>query len=522
MGVWACDFWVECEGLRFQGDGLVAGGVEDAEHEVLRGFAGEDLLEHAGFAAADEGGALSIAGDGYVAVVALGDVPEDEAGHGVARGGVSLRNHLIGSGVAGAVNAGVELHIGDDDEAPGHLLCGQVGLHCGAEHEVEHSLQVGVHAPIHVEHACDLLVQRPGGVYLHQGGLGGEGDELILEDAGVALGHVESQGHSNIDGIGGAPTVHGAGDIHHGQPVGTGGLAEIVRQGAPHVVQLQAFQLAGGSPAFVHDVVGVQGTHVHLGLFHHAVFNNERLVQCLDIGAVALAIVLHESLAVFHAGVGGHCVVAEGVVPAGEAGLQHIDLAAEGHEGLAVLLLSETEGAVEALGQRAGGGGGGVARGHPLGQQGDGGLPPFLCQGGLVSLQLLCHQGNNGRIQPGGNAEEGEEVIPAAVVGDVADDAAAQDALRIQLRDGAEAGAEDLAFALAAVSADIAQVEQAAEGAELVLTVGGAHGLGHGGGGLAQGGTAREEIQQGGKGGTAGGHAVGGGSGVVALLHGIE
>lgn len=157
-----------CEGLRFQGDGLVAGGVEDAEHEVLRGFAGEELLEHAGLAAADEGGALSIAGDGNVAIVALGDVPEDEAGHGVAGSGVALRNHLIGSGVACAMDAGIELHIGDDDDALGKLLCGQVGLHGGAEHEVEHGFQVGVHAPGQVEHVFHLLVQRPGGVYLHE------------------------------------------------------------------------------------------------------------------------------------------------------------------------------------------------------------------------------------------------------------------------------------------------------------------------------------------------------------------
>lgn len=245
-------------------------------------------------------------------------------------------------------------------------------------------------------------------------------------------------------------------------------------------------------------------------------------MQRLDIGAVAGLIIAHEGLAIFHAGVGGHCIVAEGVVPAGEAGFQHIDLAAEGHEGLAVLLLGEAEGAVEPLGERTGGGGGSVARGHPLGQQGDGGLPPLLCQGGRISLKLRIHQGNDGGIQRGGNAEEGEEVIPAAVVGDVADDAAAQEELRVQLCHGAEAGAEDRALALAAVAADVAQVEQAAEGAELVLEVGGTNGLRHGRGGLAQGGTAREEVQQGGKGGAAGGHAVGGSSGVVALLHGVE
>lgn len=514
-----------CErGSGGQGDGLVAVGVEDAEHEVLRGFAGENLLEHAGLAAADEGGALRIAGDGYVAVVAPGGVPEDEAGHVVASGGIALLNHLTGGGVARALHAVVELHIGDDDDAPGHLLCRQVGLHGGAEHEVEHCLQVGVHAPIHAEHVLHLLVQRPGGVHFHQGGLGGEGDELILEDAGIALGHVEAQGHGDIDRTGITTREHGAGDIHHGQPVGTGGLSEIIRQGTPHVVQLQELELTGVLTAFVHDVVGVEGAHVHLGfcLFHHVVFHDKRLVQRLNIGAVALAIVLHESLAVFHPGVGGHGTVAEGVVPAGKAGLQHVDLAAEGHEGLAVLLLAEAEGAVEAPGQCAGGSGGGVARGHPLGQQGDGGLPPLLCQGGLVCLQLLCHQGGDGGVQRGRDTEEGEEVIPAAVVGDVADDAAAQEELRVQLRHGADTGAEHLALSLAAVAADIAQVEQAAEGTELVLAVGGAHSLGHIGGSLAQRGSAREKVQQGRKGGAAGGHAVGGRSGVAALLHGIE
>ena len=115
-------------------------------------------------------------------------------------------------------SAVVELHIGDDVDLGGHLELGHTILHSSLQDQLKHSLDVGVCNLIELVAVLYLFVDVFS-LDLHQLGVLGECNEVIVECAGVALGIVDTQRqrHSGGDGI--SPIIHGTGAIDDNQGI---------------------------------------------------------------------------------------------------------------------------------------------------------------------------------------------------------------------------------------------------------------------------------------------------------------
>ena len=139
---------------------------------------------------------------------------------------------------------------------------------------------------------------------LHQLGILGEGDEVVLECAGVALGIVDTQRQRHSCGDGISTTVHGAGAINNDQSVLA---AREVLLGLPGCVDGLALLIRDIATAEegLDQLVGRQGIGVELLRSLGDTFH-----EC----TIPIAIISHEGLSVLEHGLRGLLGVVEGVV----------------------------------------------------------------------------------------------------------------------------------------------------------------------------------------------------------------
>ena len=276
---------------------------------------------------------------------------------------------------------------------------------------------------------------------LHQPGVYGKGDEVVSERAGIALGVVNAQGQRHGGGNGVRAPVHGTGTVYDDEGVSIAG--EVLLR-FPCGVDCQP--LLRGDGAVIEegpdDFVGSQSAGVKLfrafGDFAHE-------------SAVAFAVISHESLAVLEHGLGGLFGVIKSVVPFPQIVFEDADSGAQGAEGFAVLGVVHVHSPGDALGGSDRVFAGGVDRGQPLAQQGDG---TAVLQSGAVVHQLRFdfRQG----FLLAGSSHQDQEVVEAAILRNVRN--ALLQGLRLVFRQPFENCPKDAALADAA--SDIPGVEQ--------------------------------------------------------------
>ena len=230
---------------------------------------------------------------------------------------------------------------------------------------------------------------------------------MVAEGPCVPLGKVDGQGqgHSGRDRSD-IPAVHGARFVGHHKGVAAAG---VIGQGLPGGVQGKALRL-GHHLAHKNGcdhIVGVEGVRVE-GRLPLTDLSHEVLV--------ALAVVAEKGLAVLEHSLGGLLGVVKGVVPLTQVVLQNGDSGAQGREGLAVGGLGHAQALHQDPGREQGVGAAGVYRGEPLGHERD---IPLSRLHGLHILGQLGSNVRDGRVFAG-CVKEGEQIVPAAVLGDVA------------------------------------------------------------------------------------------------------
>ncbi len=381
------------------GDGSVPLRADHAEHEVVGiQFALHDHGENAGAAAGDQRDAPVVLLHGLLLAAAV-YVPEHDVGEPVA-GCLEAGSRVFEIRQGRILYAAVKLHVGDDVELCGHFSLGDPVFHGSSQDQVEDRLQVGVGAFIEAPTVAHLLNQVPS-PDLHQPGVHGEGEEMVVKGAVVALGEVDCQGLGDRSGHRRAAPVHGAGAVRHHEGVLVRGE---VLQRLPGDVQTAAL-LLGAFVGALHQLIGQEGAGVEF-----------RLAQVYPIqeGPVAVSVIAQEGLAIFEHGLGGLLGVIEGVIPLSEIVLDDADASPQGGQGLAVVPFGQTEGTGDEPGFRHRLPAGGIGGGQPLSQQG---YVALSGQGGKVLPELPAQQ-LQGLFAAGG-VQQDEDVVPAAVLGDV-------------------------------------------------------------------------------------------------------
>lgn len=273
-------------GASADGNGVVSSGADDLFHGFHRRHINglHDGAEYGGGLAAEElnASSLCVRMENIVAAVYI---PEDDIRDSVTVDSEQAL-HLLVEGPF-PVAAGIDLHVGNNDQGPGHFLCGNTVQDRDLQNVPESGLQVGVHHPVSHVDAGDLLGQ---GLALQDlnAGRGGEGHEHVVVGAGVPFGKVDGQ----ADGGSQRSAVHGAGGIRDDK--GVGALFHIVGELLPLGFQSR---IRGDSAASSHDlfddVVRVQG----LGVDGHLSFHG-----LADKGAVARSVMSCEGVSVDHHG----------------------------------------------------------------------------------------------------------------------------------------------------------------------------------------------------------------------------
>ncbi|KAM0916013.1 hypothetical protein ACQ4PT_010454 [Festuca glaucescens] len=190
----------------------------------------------------------------------------------------------------------VELHVAEHEHFPHHPLRGQAAGDGHAEELVEHRLEVGVHAPVHLADEPGLLRERVAldAVKLRPRA---EGDDPVAPRLVAELGEEEAERDADLHG----ETGHAVRHVAHGDAVAELSERQQVRD---HALPLQVrYGAAAGVVDGLKDLVREQRARRDLGL------------PGLDVGEVeaeALGVVLEEEVLVVLHGHGGHALVRHG------------------------------------------------------------------------------------------------------------------------------------------------------------------------------------------------------------------